>query len=151
MVQQHCIQISLAFAWCQCWRRIKVSWASELHGQPLFNPWLLPSMPWNKISNTHGLLLFWPHRSWSWSGFLCACVGSFPFLGLMLNWDNFMYLLTEWEGRMGKICGPRSWRTDRAPGTRAKYFPVRPDLTQSISILLYDHRAFPFFFFLGGG
>ena len=28
----------------------------------------------------------------------------------------------------------------------AKYFLVRPDLTQSISILLYDHSAFPFFF-----
>ena len=36
---------------------------------------------------------------------------------------------------------------DRAPRPRAKYFPVRPDLTQSISILSYDHHAFPFFFF----
>ena len=37
----------------------------------------------------------------------------------------------------------------RAQWTRAKYFPVRPDLTQSTSIL-YDHRAFLFFlsFFL---
>ena len=34
-------------------------------------------------------------------------------------------------------------------GPRAKYFPVRPELTQSISILSYDHRAFPFFFFSG--
>ena len=25
---------------------------------------------------------------------------------------------------------------------------VRPDLTQSISILSYDHRAFPFFFWV---
>ena len=31
----------------------------------------------------------------------------------------------------------------------AKYFPVRPHLTQSISILSYDHLAFPFFFFSG--
>ena len=42
----------------------------------------------------------------------------------------------------------------RAPWPSAKYFPVRPDLTQSISILLYDHRhtklfLFFFLFFLG--
>ena len=36
-----------------------------------------------------------------------------------------------------------------AYGPRAKYFPVRPDLTQSMSVLSYDHLAFPFF--LGGG
>ena len=30
---------------------------------------------------------------------------------------------------------------------RAKYFPIQPDLTQSISILSYDHRAFPLFFY----
>ena len=58
------------------------------------------------------------------------------------------YVLIDWVGGPdGKIFGPRSWRTDRAPWPRAKYFPVRPDLTQSISILLYDHHAFPFFFF----
>ena len=65
---------------------------------------------------------------------------------------NNMYLLTEWEGRTGKYLarghGVRtSLRSVRAPCSRAKYFPVRPDLTQSISILLYDHHAFPFFFF----
>ena len=41
-------------------------------------------------------------------------------------------------------------RTERsevgAPWPSAKYFPVRPDLTQSISILLHDHRALTFFF-----
>ena len=62
-----------------------------------------------------------------------------------------MYLLTEWEGRTGKYLarghGVRTERSEvRAPWPRAKYFPVRPDLTQSISILSYDHRAFPFFF-----
>ena len=61
------------------------------------------------------------------------------------------YVLIDWVGGPdGKIFGSRSWRTDRAPWPRAKYFPVRPDLTQSISILLYDHHAlflFPFFFF----
>ena len=58
-----------------------------------------------------------------------------------------MYLLTEWEGRTGKYLarghGVRTERSEvRAPWPRAKYFPVRPDLTQSISILSYDHRAF---------
>ena len=42
---------------------------------------------------------------------------------------NTMYLLTEWEGRTGK------------------YLAYGPSAaSQSISILLYDHRAFPFFF-----
>ena len=65
-----------------------------------------------------------------------------------------MYLLTEWEGRtekyLGRGHGVRTERSEvRAPCPSAKYFPVRPDLTQSISILLYDHCAFPFsiFFF----
>ena len=63
-----------------------------------------------------------------------------------------MYLLTEWEGRTGKYLargdGVRTERSEvRAPWPRDKYFPVRPDLTQSISILSYDYRAFPFFFF----
>ena len=65
----------------------------------------------------------------------------------------FMYLLTEWEGETGKYLalghGVQTERSEvRAPRTRAKYFPVWPDLTQSISILFYDHRAFPFFFLL---
>ena len=73
-----------------------------------------------------------------------------PFLGLS-QWFRIMYLLTEWEGRTGKyLARGHGVRTERsevpAPWTRAKYFPVRPDLIQSISILLYDHRAFPFFF-----
>ena len=38
------------------------------------------------------------------------------------------------------------WPEAMAYGPSAKYFPVRSDLTQSISIL-YDHRAFPFRFF----
>ena len=63
-----------------------------------------------------------------------------------------MYLLTEWEGRTGKYLvrghGVRTERSEvRVPWPRAKYFPVRPDLTQSISILLYDHHAFPFSLF----
>ena len=57
---------------------------------------------------------------------------------------NNMYLLTEWEGRMGKYLalgqGIRTERRKvRTSWPRAKYFPVRPDLTQSISILSYDH------------
>ena len=39
----------------------------------------------------------------------------------------------------------------RAPWPSAKNFPVRPDLTQSISILLYDRRTFPFGFFFFSG
>ena len=63
-----------------------------------------------------------------------------------------MYLLTEWEGRAAKHLarghGIRTERNEvRAPWPRAKYFPVRPDLTQSISILSYDHNAFPFISF----
>ena len=57
---------------------------------------------------------------------------------------NIMYLLTEWEGRTGKYLargqGVRTERSEvRTSWPRAKYFPVRPDLTQSISILSYDH------------
>ena len=45
-----------------------------------------------------------------------------------------MFLLTEWEtGRQN------TWFEVRASLPRAKYFPVQPDLTQSISILSYDH------------
>ena len=56
---------------------------------------------------------------------------------------NNMYLLTEWEGRTGKYLGRgqdvRTERSEvRAFWPRAKYFPVRPDLTQPISILSYD-------------
>ena len=50
-----------------------------------------------------------------------------------------MYLLTEWEGRTGKyLARGQGVRTERSC-PRAKYFPVRPDLTQSISILSFDH------------
>ena len=45
---------------------------------------------------------------------------------------HFMYLLTEWDGRMGNYLarghGVRTQREVRAPCPRAKYFPVRPDL-----------------------
>ena len=66
-----------------------------------------------------------------------------------------MCLLTEWECRTGKyLARGHDVRTERselrAPWPSAKYFPVRPDLTQSINILLYDHRAFTFFFWRGG-
>ena len=58
-------------------------------------------------------------------------------------WNNNMYLLTEWEGRTGKyLARGHDVRTERsevrASWPRAKYFPVRPDQTQSISILSYD-------------
>ena len=55
-------------------------------------------------------------------------------------------ICTYWlSGRAGR---ENIWPEVMAYGPSAKYFPVRPDLTQSISILLYDHRAFPFSFFL---
>ena len=45
------------------------------------------------------------------------------------------YVLIEWVGGPdGKKFGSRSARW-----SRAKYFPVRPDLLQSISILPYNH------------
>ena len=70
-----------------------------------------------------------------------------------------MYLLTEWEGRrekylaggqglwtertgkyLGRGQGVRTERSEvRTSWPRAKYFPVRTDLTHSISILSYDH------------
>ena len=48
--------------------------------------------------------------------------------------DDFMYLLTKWEGRMGKhLARGHDVGTERsevrAPWPRAKYFPIRPDLT----------------------
>ena len=49
---------------------------------------------------------------------------------------KIMHLLTEWEGRTGKYL---------APGLGGSNIF---DLTQSIRILLYDRRAFPFFFLL---
>ena len=67
--------------------------------------------------------------------------------------QNYLYLLTDWEGRTGKYLprghGVRTELEVRAPWPSAKYFPVRTDLTQSISILLYDHHAFPFFLVAG--
>ena len=47
---------------------------------------------------------------------------------------NTMYLLTEWEGRTGKYLA-------RGPYvlTESQIFSVRPDHTQSLSILSYDH------------
>ena len=58
-----------------------------------------------------------------------------------------MYLLTEWEGRVGKyLARGQDVKTERSEvrgsWPREKYFPVWPDLTQSISILSYDHFFF---------
>ena len=54
----------------------------------------------------------------------------------------------------GKIFGSRSGRSDRARGpcvlTESQIFPVRSDLTQSISILSYDHFFFLIFVLFGG-
>ena len=54
-------------------------------------------------------------------------------------------LLTDWEGLTGKHSALAwSWRTDLA---ECRIFSCRPDLTQSIKILSYDHRDFPYFLF----
>ena len=63
-----------------------------------------------------------------------------------------MYLLTEWEGHTGKyLAQGQDARTKRsevcASWPRAKYFLVWPNLTQSISILSYDHFFFSFSYF----
>ena len=55
-------------------------------------------------------------------------------------------------GPDGKIFGSRSVCTDQAQQglcvlTTSQIFPVRPDLTQSISILSYDHFFFSFSYF----
>lgn len=60
-----------------------------------------------------------------------------------------MYLLTEWKGWTGNYLtwshGELTERRDvLALWPRAKYFPVRPDLTHSINILLNDHRSTQF-------
>ena len=64
-------------------------------------------------------------------------------------------LCTYWlSGRAGReniwleVMVVRTERSEvRAKWPRAKYFPVRPDLTQSISILSYDHfQAISFLF-----
>ena len=60
-----------------------------------------------------------------------------------------MYLLTEWEGRTGKyLARGQDVQTKCskvcASWPRAKYFPIWPDLTHSISILSYDHYFFHF-------
>ena len=73
--------------------------------------------------------------------FITVVLSRFFFLhSLLLN----MYLLTMWEGRTGKyLARGQDVRTEdsevRTSRPRAKYFPVRSDLTQSISILSYDN------------
>ena len=62
-----------------------------------------------------------------------------------------LYLLTEWGGQTAKYLawdhGVQTKRSEVcAPWLSAKYFPIRLNLTQSISILSYDHCTFPFFF-----
>lgn len=59
-------------------------------------------------------------------------------------WGNNMYLLTGWEGRTRNYLaqGQDVWTERSEVDTSwpwAKYFPIRPDLTQSISIFSYDH------------
>ena len=59
-------------------------------------------------------------------------------------WLICTILCTYWlSGRAGR---ENIWLEVRASWSRVKYFPVRPDLTQSISILSYDH-FFSFQFF----
>ena len=54
-----------------------------------------------------------------------------------------MYLLTEWKGRTGKyLARGHDVRTEG----QIFYRPARPN-SVNISILSYDHRAFPPFFF----
>ena len=68
----------------------------------------------------------------------------------------YSYVLIDWVGGRTRkyLARGHGVRTERsevcAPWPRAKYFPVRPDLTQSINILSYKHRAFLLFFFFSG-
>lgn len=60
-----------------------------------------------------------------------------------------MYLVTEWKGWTGNYLtwshGELTERRDvLALWPRAKYFPVRPDLTHLINILINDHRSTQF-------
>ena len=66
-------------------------------------------------------------------------------------------VLIDWVGGpVGKVFGSRSWRTDRAynraPSAtiKSQIFPIQPDLTQSLRILLYDFLVLEIinFFFL---
>jgi hypothetical protein len=51
-----------------------------------------------------------------------------------------MYLLTE-LGRAGREMIWLEVMAVRTERSETKYFPVRPDLTQSISILSYDYMT----------
>ena len=52
-------------------------------------------------------------------------------------------------GNTSAFAGYMTYGPSAASWPRAKYFPFRPDLTQSISILSHDHHAFTFIpFFL---
>ena len=69
---------------------------------------------------------------------------NFAIIDHYIIYMHIMYLLTEWEGRTGKYLArgqgvQTSLRSVRTSWLRAKYFTVRPNLTQSISILSYDH------------
>ena len=74
----------------------------------------------------------------------CRAV-KYKYLKLKFSFNqDIMYLLTEWEGQMGKYLargqGVQTERSEaRTSWPRAKYFPIWLDLTQSISILSYDH------------
>ena len=53
-----------------------------------------------------------------------------------------MYLLTKWEGQMGKYLARGREVGTKRRSDRAKIFPVRPDLTWSIGMLSHDHFVF---------
>lgn len=69
---------------------------------------------------------------------------------LLSNTVMCIIALTEWESRTEKyLAWGQDVRTERSEvhvsWLRAKYFHVQPDLTQSISILSYDHLLLNFF------
>ena len=64
--------------------------------------------------------------------------GSFPFL----SWFWFVmhdFSISSFVLNLARGQGVRTEREVRTSWPRAKYFPVWPDLAQSISILSYDH------------
>ena len=100
----------------------------------------MPAVTWN--SNSNFTLKLYLVGYWA---------GSNGALSLNAYYDQvlkekycIMYLLTEWESRTRKYLargqGVRTERSElRTSCQRFKYFFVRLDLTQSISILSYDH------------
>ena len=160
-----------------CWywgfrfKEVSVFWSVQ-NKMSLF--WKCPFMEVSILWNVHimeflfsgGVRVIWSVHKLLWR---CESIlWSVYILNVSVFWSIHWYyagvctiLCTYWLAELGRAGRENIWLEVMAYGPscaqsvrhhwwpRAKYFPVEPDLTQSISILSYDHRAFPFIpFFL---